>query len=41
VARAKQLARERGLVVFASFEHAAAAIRTGHDYWSAHASREN
>jgi acyl-CoA synthetase (NDP forming) len=37
VARAKQLARERGLVVFASFEHAAAAIRTGHDYWSARA----
>jgi len=36
VARAKQLAREHGLVVFESFERAAAAIRVSHDYWSAH-----
>jgi len=34
VARAKTLARERGLVVFASFERAARAIRVAYDYWS-------
>ena len=34
VARAKQLARERGLVVFDSFERSAAAIRVAYDYWS-------
>ncbi|MBV8453797.1 MAG: acetate--CoA ligase family protein, partial [Deltaproteobacteria bacterium] len=34
VARAKQLARERGLVVFDSFERSAAALKVGHDYWS-------
>jgi acyl-CoA synthetase (NDP forming) len=34
VARAKQLARGRGLVVFESFERAAAAIRVSYDYWS-------
>jgi acyl-CoA synthetase (NDP forming) len=33
VARAKQLARERGLVVFDTFERAAAAFRTVADYW--------
>jgi acetate---CoA ligase (ADP-forming) subunit alpha len=36
VARAKQLARERGLVVFDSFERAAAAFRTAIEYWSRH-----
>ncbi|HEX4211459.1 MAG TPA: acetate--CoA ligase family protein, partial [Candidatus Binataceae bacterium] len=41
VARAKQLARERGLVVFESFERAAAAIRVGHDYWSGPAALKN
>jgi acyl-CoA synthetase (NDP forming) len=41
VARAKQLARERGLVVFESFERAAAAIRVAHDYWSWRATRQN
>ncbi len=39
VARAKQLARERGLVVFDSFERSAAAIRVAHDYWSRRAAR--
>jgi acyl-CoA synthetase (NDP forming) len=34
VVRAKQLARERGLVVFDSFERSAAAIRVSYDYWS-------
>jgi len=34
VVRAKQLARERGLVVFDSFERSAAAIRVAFDYWS-------
>jgi len=34
VVRAKQLARERGLVVFDSFERSAAAIRVAYDYWS-------
>ena len=34
VARAKHLARERGLVVFDSFERSAAAIRVAFDYWS-------
>jgi len=33
VARGKQLARARGLVVFESFERAAAAFRTAADYW--------
>ena len=41
VARAKQLARERGLVVFDSFERSAAAIRVAYDYWSNRASRAN
>ena len=39
VARAKQFARERGLVVFDSFERSAAAIRVAYDYWSARAAR--
>ncbi|MGH7933560.1 MAG: acetate--CoA ligase family protein [Candidatus Binataceae bacterium] len=34
VARAKQLARERGLVVFESFERSAAALKVAYDYWS-------
>ncbi|MGH8012302.1 MAG: hypothetical protein ACREQ4_07380, partial [Candidatus Binataceae bacterium] len=34
VARARQLARERGLVVFESFERAAAALKVSYDYWS-------
>ena len=34
VARGKDLARARGLVVFDSFERAAAAFRTAADYWS-------
>jgi acyl-CoA synthetase (NDP forming) len=34
VVRAKQLARERSLVVFDSFERSAAAIRVAFDYWS-------
>ena len=33
VARGKQLARERGLVVFDSFERAAAAFRAAADYF--------
>lgn len=41
VARAKQLARERGLVVFESFERAAAAIRVSHDYWAGWSARNN
>ena len=41
VARAKQLARERGLVVFESFERAAAALRVSYDYWSGRAARAN
>jgi acyl-CoA synthetase (NDP forming) len=40
VARAKQLARERGLVVFDSFERSAAALRVAYDYWSRRAARE-
>jgi acyl-CoA synthetase (NDP forming) len=40
VARAKQLARERGLVVFDSFERSAAALRLAYDYWSRRAARE-
>ena len=39
VARAKQLARERGLVVFESFERAASAIRVAHDYWMGRSAR--
>ena len=39
VARAKQLARERGLVAFDSFERAAAALRVGADYWQGRANR--
>jgi acyl-CoA synthetase (NDP forming) len=39
VVRAKQLARERGLVVFDSFERSAAAIRVSYDYWSNRAAR--
>ena len=34
VARGKELARARGLVVFDSFERAAAAFRTVSDYWA-------
>jgi acyl-CoA synthetase (NDP forming) len=34
VARGKELARERGLVVFDSFERAASAFRTASDYWA-------
>jgi acyl-CoA synthetase (NDP forming) len=34
VSRAKQLARERGLVVFDSFERSASALRVAYDYWS-------
>jgi len=33
VARGKELARARGLVVFESFDRAAAAFRTASDYW--------
>ena len=40
VARAKQLARERGLVVFDSFERSAAALRVAYDYWSRRIARE-
>jgi acetate---CoA ligase (ADP-forming) subunit alpha len=40
VARAKQLARERGLVVFDSFERSAAALRVAYDYWSRRSTRE-
>jgi acyl-CoA synthetase (NDP forming) len=39
VVRAKQLARERGLVAFDSFERSAAAIRVAYDYWSKRAQR--
>jgi acyl-CoA synthetase (NDP forming) len=39
VVRAKQLARERGLVVFDSFERSAAALRVSYDYWSGRAAR--
>src|SRR5215469_6518265 len=39
VVRAKQLARERGLVVFDSFERSAAALRVSYDYWSGPAAR--
>jgi acyl-CoA synthetase (NDP forming) len=41
VARAKTLARERGLVVFDSFERSAAAIRVAYDYWSNRANIAN
>jgi acetate---CoA ligase (ADP-forming) subunit alpha len=34
VARARELARARGLVVFENFERAAAALRVSYDYWS-------
>lgn len=34
VARGKELARSRGLVVFDSFERAASAFRTASDYWA-------
>ena len=40
VARAKQLARERGLVVFDSFERSAAALRVAYDYWSRHSASQ-
>ncbi len=36
VARGKELARQRGLVVFDSFERAAAAFATASAYWQAH-----
>jgi acyl-CoA synthetase (NDP forming) len=39
VLRAKQLARERGLVVFDSFERSAAALRVAYDYWSSRAAK--
>jgi acyl-CoA synthetase (NDP forming) len=39
VARAKELARERGLVVFDSFERAAAAFRVAAEYWEARSRR--
>jgi acetate---CoA ligase (ADP-forming) subunit alpha len=41
VVRAKQLARERGLVVFESFERSAAALRVAYDYWSRRSQRED
>jgi hypothetical protein len=41
VVRAKQLARERGLVVFDSFERSAAALRVVYEYWSMRESRPN
>jgi acyl-CoA synthetase (NDP forming) len=41
VSRAKMLARERGLVVFDSFERSAAAIRVAYDYWSSRARRQH
>ncbi len=41
VVRAKQLARERGLVVFDSFERSAAAIRVSYDYWSNRTAHSN
>jgi hypothetical protein len=34
VARGKELARARGLVVFDSFERAAAAFHTAAEYWT-------
>jgi acyl-CoA synthetase (NDP forming) len=34
VSRAKQLARDRGLVVFDSFERSASALKVAYDYWS-------
>jgi hypothetical protein len=34
VSRARQLARERGLVVFDSFERSANALKVAYDYWS-------
>ena len=37
VAKGKRLARERGLVVFDSFERAASAMRVSYDYWSGRA----
>jgi acyl-CoA synthetase (NDP forming) len=39
VARARELARERGLVVFDNFDRAAAALKVSHDYWSMRADR--
>jgi acyl-CoA synthetase (NDP forming) len=41
VVRARQLARERGMVVFENFERAASAMRTAYDYWSGRAARGN
>ncbi len=41
VARGKELARARGLVVFDSFERAAAAFRTVSDYWANRARQGN
>ncbi|MGO9264626.1 MAG: acetate--CoA ligase family protein [Candidatus Binataceae bacterium] len=40
VAHARELARARGLVVFESFERAAAALKVSYDYWSMRAARE-
>ena len=39
VGHARELARARGLVVFDSFERAAAALKVSHDYWSMRAAR--
>jgi acyl-CoA synthetase (NDP forming) len=41
VLRAKQLARERGLVVFDSFERSAGALRAACDYWLPRRARES
>jgi len=41
VARGRELARERGLVVFESFDRAAAALRLSYDYWSMRNGRAN
>lgn len=39
VAHARELARNRGLVVFDSFDRAAAALKVSYDYWSLRATR--
>ena len=41
VARGKELARARGLVVFDSFERAAAAFHTAAEYWANRARQGN
>jgi acyl-CoA synthetase (NDP forming) len=40
VGHARELARARGLVVFDSFERAAAALRVSYDYWSMRTARD-